>query len=80
MPKVKSLKKCNSRFVSFHSVKLMESHGISEGDKWLTWQYMTWITGKASEFRKLNGLNEFDALEKLEDGQNRFDKFLQVQS
>ncbi|PEM69359.1 hypothetical protein [Bacillus pseudomycoides] len=74
MAKVKNLKKCNSHFISF-----CKAHGLSEGDEWLTWDYMTWITRKASEFRKLNGLNEFDSLEKLEDGQNRFDRFLQVQ-
>lgn len=71
---VKNLNNCNSRFNSF-----CKAHSLSEGDEWVTWEYITWITRKVQEFKKIHGLNEFDALEKLEDGQTRFDNFLQVQ-
>ncbi|WP_242293050.1 hypothetical protein [Bacillus cereus group sp. BfR-BA-01441] len=71
---VKNLNNCNYRFKLFCKV-----HSLSEGDEWITWEYITWITRKVNEFKKMHGLNEFDALEKLEDGQTRFDNFLQVQ-
>ncbi|PFZ35484.1 hypothetical protein COL77_29390 [Bacillus wiedmannii] len=71
---VKNLNNCNYRFNLF-----CKAHSLSEGDEWVTWEYITWITRNVNEFKKIHGLNEFDALEKLDDGQTRFDNFLQVQ-
>ncbi|MGI2709047.1 hypothetical protein [Bacillus cytotoxicus] len=69
--KVTNLEECEPRFVSF-----CKAHNLSEGDEWQTWDYMVWVANKANEFRRLHGLKNWDSLGKLENGQDRFKKYL----
>lgn len=70
--KVTNLEECQPRFIAF-----CKAHDLSEGDEWQKWDYMAWIANKANEFRRLNGLKDWDSLGKLENGHARFTEYLQ---
>lgn len=69
---VKNLHTCQPRFVAFCKAK-----GLKENDTWNSWDYINWISDKATEFKTLNGLKQDDSLRKMKNGHKRFDIFLQ---
>ncbi|MHA4169944.1 hypothetical protein [Bacillus cereus] len=69
--KIVKLEECQSRFKLF-----CKAHNLTEGDEWKTWDYMSWISLKANEFRRLHGLKNWDSLGKLIDGQEQFTEYL----